>query len=158
MDHKQQRTKRPVIRIIVIWVIEALALALATFLFRDMIVDDFSTALAAAAAIGLLNALLWPMLSYLILPFAVLTLGLAALALNGAIILLASYLVEGFQVNGLWTAIGVAFWLTAVNTIASTLLTIDDDSSWYRNVVRRRAKRIAKPQKNYCARLPFPGN
>ena len=147
MDHKQQRTKRPVIRIIVIWIIEALALALATFLFRDMIVDDFSTALAAAAAIGLLNALLWPMLSYLILPFAVLTLGLAALALNGAIILLASYLVEGFQVNGLWTAIGVAFWLTAVNTIASTLLTIDDDSSWYRNVVRRRAKRIAKPQK-----------
>ncbi|MBP6470250.1 MAG: phage holin family protein [Chloroflexi bacterium] len=147
MDQKRLRVRRPILRIIVIWVIEALALVLATFLFTGMVVDDFSTALVAAAAIGLLNALLWPMLSYLILPFAVLTLGLAALILNGAIILLASYLVEGFNVNGLWAAIGVAFWLTAVNTIASMLLTIDDDSSWYRNVVRRRANRIAKPEK-----------
>ncbi|MBK7919973.1 MAG: phage holin family protein, partial [Chloroflexi bacterium] len=59
----------------------------------------------------MLNALLWPMLSYLILLLAVLTLVVAALAPNGAIILLAAYLVEGFQGNGLWTAIGCRFWL-----------------------------------------------
>lgn len=146
MKRKRPRAKRPVIRIVVIWIIEALALLLLTWLFSGISVPDLRTALVAAAVIGLLNALLWPLLSYLILPFAVLTLGLASLALNGVIIMLASWLVEGFTVDNLWWAMGAAIGLTAVNTIASSLLTIDDDSSWYRNVVKRRAKRMARPE------------
>ena len=147
MAYKNPRIKRPLVRIVVIWLIEALALVLLAYTASGVRVDSFQTALIAAAAIGLLNALLWPLLSYLILPFAVLTLGLAALALNGAIILLAANLVPGFTVDGLWWSIWAALWLTAVNTIASSLLTIDDDSSWYRNVVRRRANRLARPEK-----------
>ena len=54
--------------------------------------------------------------------------------------------VDGFNVDNIWTAVLIAFGLTAVNAIASSLLTIDDDNSYYRNVVRRRAKRIAKPE------------
>lgn len=138
--------RRPVIRILIIWIVEALALVLLHFMMSGLQVDGVSSALVAVAVIGLLNALLWPLLSYLILPFAVLTLGLAALVLNGAIIMLASSLAPGFTVDGLWSAVGAALGLTAVNAIASSLLTIDDDSSWYRNVVKRRAKRIAKPE------------
>jgi putative membrane protein len=146
MTPKRPRARHPVIRIIIIWIIEALALLLLTWLLRGLTVDSFGAAMVAAAAIGLLNALLWPLLSYLILPFAVLTLGLAALAMNGVIILLAAYIVPGFAVDSLWTAVWTAIGLTAVNTIASSLLTIDDDNSWYRNVVKRRARRIARPE------------
>ncbi|MCA9875199.1 MAG: phage holin family protein [Anaerolineales bacterium] len=146
VTRKRPRAKRPLIRIIVIWIIEAVAILILTYLLNGLHVPNFRTALAAAAAIGLLNALLWPLLSYLILPFAVLTLGLAALALNGVIIMLAAYLVPGFTVDSIWWAMGAALGLTAVNTIASSLFTIDDDSSWYRNVVRRRAKRMARPE------------
>jgi putative membrane protein len=138
--------RHPVSRILIIWIIEALALVLLTFLLRGLRVDSLETAFVAAAVIGLLNALLWPLLSYVLLPFAVLTLGLLALVLNGVIIWLAGMIVPGFDVENLLTAMLAAVGMTAVNIIASSLLTIDDDNSWYRNVVRRRAKRIAKPE------------
>ena len=49
-------------------------------------VDGVGSALAAAALLGLLNALVWPVLVRLALPLTVLTLGLAPLALNAAIV------------------------------------------------------------------------
>ncbi|MCA9951130.1 MAG: phage holin family protein [Anaerolineales bacterium] len=141
------RIRKPFVRILIIWAIEAIALVIMNFLFAGLTITiGNGTAIVAAAVIGILNALLWPLLSYIILPFAVLTLGLAALILNGLIIMLASELVPGFTIANIGTAIAVAFGLTAVNAIFSSLLTIDDDSSYYRNVVKRRAKRIAKPE------------
>lgn len=142
----EPRARRPVVRILLIWAIEALALLLLTLLLSGLWVDDIPTAFVAAAVIGLLNALLWPILTYFLLPFAVLTLGLLALVLNGVIIWLAGQFVPGFNVDNLWTAMLTALGMTAVNTILSALLTIDDDNSWYRNVVRRRMKRRAKPE------------
>ncbi len=38
--------------------------------------------------------------------------------------------------------------MAAINLILSSLLTIDDDNSWYRNQVQRRMKRIAKPEES----------
>jgi putative membrane protein len=143
---KEPLTTRPVIRILVIWAIQALALLILTFFLKGLSVDSLGVALAAAAVIGMLNALLWPLLSYVLLPFAVLTLGLLTLVLNGAVIWLAGQFVDGFHVDSLWTAILAALGLTLINTIASALLTIDDDNSWSRNVVRRRMKRMAKPE------------
>jgi hypothetical protein len=61
--------------------------------------------------------------------------------LNGIVIWLAGQYVNGFEVDGLWTAMLTSLGLTIVNIIASSLLTIDDDSSWYRNVVRRRMRK-----------------
>lgn len=146
MTSRPTLLKRPLVRLLVIWIIETIALLLMVWLIDGLSVDSVVTAFAAVAVIGLLNALLWPILSYLVLPFAVLTLGLAALVMNGVIIVLASYVVQGFDVSSIWTAMIAALGLTAVNTILSALLTIDDDNSWYRNVVRRRARRIAKPE------------
>ena len=104
-------------------------------------VDGLLAAVLAVAAIGVLNGLLWPLLSYLMLPFAVLTLGLLSLVLNAGLLLLAGQLVAGFSVTRLWPAIWLTLGLTAINTILSSLLTIDDDNSWYRNVVGRRMRR-----------------
>lgn len=137
---------RPLLRILLVWTVESLALVLLNRLLPGLQVEGVTAAFVAVAVIGLLNALLWPMMTYVLLPFAVLTLGLAALLLNGIVILLAAALVEGFAVDGIWPAMGAALGLTAVNAIASSLLTIDDDSSWYRNVVRRRARRTARPE------------
>ena len=135
------KERRPWVRILLIWAIESFALVLMSFILDGLTIDSVGTAILAAAAIGLLNALLWPLLSYIILPFAVLTLGLAALFLNGVIIYLAGQLIDGFTVATVGTAVWVAIGLTAINAIISSLLTIDDDSSYYRNVVKRRAKR-----------------
>ena len=129
------------IRLLVIWAIEVVGLLLMARLLPGVQVDGLLAAVLAVAAIGILNGLLWPLLSYLILPFAVLTLGLLSLVLNAGLLLLASQLVEGFSVTRLWPAIWLTLGLTAINTILSSLLTIDDDNSWYRNVVGRRMRR-----------------
>lgn len=146
MNYLRQRPwLRSVIRVLVIWVIEVVGLLFMVWVLRGVQVESLGTAIVAVAIIGILNALLWPLLSYLILPFALLTLGLAALVLNGGLVLLASSLVDGFEVDGLWSAIWLTLGLTAINTILSGLLTIDDENSWYRNVVKRRIQRRAKP-------------
>ena len=138
--------KRPVVRILIIWFIQTVALIIMTFLMDSVVVADIRTALAVTAVIGLLNAVLWPILSYVIVPFAVLTLGLAALALNGLIVWIASVIVPGFDLVDYWSAFWLALGMAAINIILSTLLTIDDDHSWSRNQVKRRMKRIEKPE------------
>lgn len=145
-----EKTERPrrrsaIVRILVIWSIQTVALVIMSFLLNGVTIDSLGTAIWAAAIIGLLNALLWPLLSFVLVPFAVLTLGIGALLLNGLFVYLAAELVEGFNVDGFWTAFWLALGMSAINIILSTLLTIDDDNSWYRNQVRRRMKRIAKP-------------
>ncbi len=143
----QPRRRDTVIRILLIWAIQTVALIVASLLMRGVEIANLGTGIIATAVIGLLNALLWPLLSYILVPFAVLTLGLAALLLNGLMVWLASLLVEGFTVTDFWTAFWLSLLMAAINLILSSLLTIDDDNSWYRNQVQRRMKRIAKPEK-----------
>ncbi len=100
-------------------------------------------AVVVAALIGLMNALVWPLVIRFALPVAVLTLGFGSLVLNGLVILLASSLDVGLKIDGLGTAIIVALGLTLITTLVTSLLSIDDESVWTRNVVRRSARRNA---------------
>jgi uncharacterized membrane protein YvlD (DUF360 family) len=134
------------VRILIIWAIQTIALLIMAWLLRGVSVDNVSTAIVAAAVIGLLNALLWPLLSYVLVPFAVLTLGIAALLLNGFMVWVAAQLVPGFQVSSFWAAFWLALGLALINLIASSLLTIDDEQSWSRNVVKRQMRRSAEAE------------
>jgi putative membrane protein len=140
-DNRKRALLRFFVRVVVIWAIQVVGLVIMAWLLPGVSLDSLGTAILAAAVIGLVNALLWPILSYVILPFAVLTLGLLSLVLNAVLLMLASALVAGFTVNNLGSAILLALGLAVINTILSSLLTIDDDNSWYRNVVQRRMKR-----------------
>ncbi len=139
-EHRQPLSQRPVIRILIIWVFSALGLFLMSLLLEGVRIQQ-GRAFVAAAVIGLLNALLWPFLSRVLLPFAVFTGGLLFLVLNGFIVWLAAELLPSFEVSSIWTATLVAIGITAVNVILSTLLTIDDDGSYYRNVINNRIRR-----------------
>ncbi len=140
-QRRQSFLKRPLIRILIIWAIQAIALIIMSFLMDSVWIENVGIAIAAAAVIGLLNALLWPLLSFIIVPFAVFTLGLAALLMNGAIVWLTTLIVDGFQVDGFWAAFWLALGMAVINIILSSLLTIDDDNSWSRNVVKRQMRR-----------------
>ncbi len=145
-EKKTPLLKRPVVRILVIWIIQTVALIIMALLMESVQIDNLGAAFAATAAIGLINALLWPLLTYFLVPFAVLTLGLAALLLNALMVWLASLIVPGFTIDSFWSAFWLVLGTSAINIVLSSLLTIDDDNSWYRNSVKRRMKRIAKPE------------
>jgi uncharacterized membrane protein YvlD (DUF360 family) len=144
---KQRRSlsRHPVIRILIIGIFEVIGLLVMAWLLDGLQIDSVGTAIVAVAVIGLLNALLWPILSRIFLPFAVFTAGLFFLFLNGFILWLASEIVDGFTIDKIfWTAIWASIGITAINVILSTLLTIDDDGSYYRNVIRRRMRKQGK--------------
>ncbi len=104
-------------------------------------IDGDGTALLAAALIGLVNALVWPVLIRIALPFTVLTLGLGVLVLNGAVILIVARVEPSMHVRDMGTGMAVAIGITIVNTFATALLAIDDDDFYYRNVLKRAARR-----------------
>ncbi|MBJ7247611.1 MAG: phage holin family protein [Thermoleophilia bacterium] len=106
-------------------------------------IEDPLRAIVAAIAISVANALLWPLLIRFALPVAVLTLGLAGFAINAALVWAIVNLIEGIDVTSFWTAMIVAFLLTLTNTIVTSLFGIDDDDFYYRNVIRRQARKHA---------------
>jgi uncharacterized membrane protein YvlD (DUF360 family) len=132
---------RPVIRVLVVWAITSVALRLLGALLPGVEVVGWGAAFVAAALIGLLNALVWPLFVRMALPITVLTLGLAGLALNGLLIWAVDALVDGFVVGSLGWGIVLTAGLTAANTAATSFLAIDDDDFYYRNVVKRHARR-----------------
>ena len=131
-----------IFRVVLVWLITAGTLMLLSAVLHDFDVEDWRVALVSAALIGLINALVWPLVIRVALPLTVLTLGLGVLVLNGAVVLAVSEIEPGLTVDGLWAGILVALGLTVVNTLVTTLLAIDDDDFWYRNVVKRRAKKL----------------
>ena len=132
---------RPLLRVVVVWLLTAAALHLLSAILPGFTIDGTGTALVVAAAIGLTNALVWPTLIRVALPFTVLTLGLGVLALNGAVVLLISQAEPDMHVADLGTGIAVAIGITVINTLATALLALDDDDFYYRNVLKRQAER-----------------
>lgn len=112
--------RHAVIRVLVVWVIMAVTLYVLSAFIPEIDFPGWGSAFAIAAVIGLLNAVVWPLFVRFALPITVLTLGVAALLLNGVIVSIASSIVDGFGVGVLW-GIVATFILTVVNTVVTSL-------------------------------------
>ncbi len=86
------------------WLLNAVALYLTTKIVPGIVVGGTGALLLAALVIGLLNAVLKPILVVLTLPITILSLGLFYLVLNGILFALASVLTPGFAVAGFGAA------------------------------------------------------
>jgi uncharacterized membrane protein YvlD (DUF360 family) len=128
------------VRVIVRWLINSIAILLLGRLIPGVHVNGVLRAVAAAGVLGLLNALLWPLLMRLALRFLVLTLGLATLVLNVLAVIIAAD-VTGILVDGFLQALALALGITVINMAATSLLAIEDDDFYYRNVIRRQVRR-----------------
>jgi uncharacterized membrane protein YvlD (DUF360 family) len=145
MAEVKKRRVRPVARILLVWVLSGATLLGLSALLTDIHVNSVPAAFVSAALIGLINALLWPLVVWLALPLTVLTLGLGVVVLNGAVVLLASVISPGLEVSGLFAGVIAALGITVVNLLVTSLLAIEDDDFWYGSVVRRHQRRTAKP-------------
>lgn len=117
---------RPVLRLLVVWLLNAIALLAVAYLMPSVQVQSFGTALIAALVLGLANAVVRPILVLLTLPVTVLTLGLFILVINGAMFLGVARLISGFDVPGLWPAILAAVLYSIVSWLLSALILKDE--------------------------------
>jgi len=104
------------------WLSGALALWLTSQLFGGIVVADARALLIAALAIAALNVLVRPLLFLVTLPLTVVTLGLFVFIINGIVLKLAAWLVNGFAVDGFFTAVFGAIVLGLLNMLISSLL------------------------------------
>jgi putative membrane protein len=105
--------------IILRWVINALTLLVTSQIVPGIRIDSFGTALLAALVLGILNALLRPLLLILTLPVNILTLGLFTFVVNGVMLKLASDLVGGFHVDSFGSAVLGALVLALISFLLS---------------------------------------
>jgi len=100
------------------WAITATALWVASHLFKGIHFGSTSALVISALLLGLANAVVKPLLVFLTLPLTLLSFGLFLLVINALMLILVAKLVEGFRLNGFWTA----FWASIFITLLSWLL------------------------------------
>ncbi len=106
--------------------IKLLLSAIAVFVLAELLtgvnVDSYITSLIVAVVLSLLNVLLKPILVILTLPVTIVTLGLFLFVVNALIILLADKLVDGFSVDGIWTAILFSVLLSILESLLHSFI------------------------------------
>jgi putative membrane protein len=103
-------------------VLNTVGVLLAARVVPGIHVDSASAALVAGLVLGIVNAIIRPVLIVLTLPFTLLTLGLFIFVVNAACLGLVSWLVPGFSVHGFASALVGSVFITLVSWLLSTLL------------------------------------
>ncbi len=109
-------------RLLAVWLINAIALLALPWLLPSIHVESFATALWVAVVLGLINAVIRPVLVLLTLPVTLLTLGLFIFVINGLMFLFVARLLEGFIVDGIWAGIFGSMIYSAISWLLTRLL------------------------------------
>ena len=110
------------IRLALVWLVNALALIAVAYLMPSIQVSSFGAALVAALVLGLVNAVVRPVLVLLTLPVTILTLGLFIFVLNGLLFWMVASWLEGFHVAGFWAGVLGAILFSLVSWLLSALV------------------------------------
>lgn len=134
-------------RSLIIFIGNILGIYLISYLNLGVTVGSFFDTIIFVIFIAIVNALLWPILTRILMPFLVLTFGVGTLILNG---LMLSIIGPLFNINvsgpGL---ILIPLAMSFITTVLSSLLTIEDDGSYYRSVYRDAEKKRKNEIKDY---------
>jgi putative membrane protein len=116
-------------------VVNALAIMLAASIVPGISVDGLVPALVGGLLLGLVNAVVRPVLIILTLPITLVTLGLFLFVLNGLCFWLVASIVKGFYVTGFWSAFLGALIVSIVSWATTALVS---DSGKVTVITRRR--------------------
>jgi putative membrane protein len=111
-----------ILKLLLVWLINAVALIAVAYLMPSISVASFGAALVAALVLGLINAMVRPVLVLLTLPVTILTLGLFIFVLNGLLFWMVGEWLEGFAVAGFWAGVLGAILFSLVSWLLSALV------------------------------------
>jgi len=123
-------------RLAISWLTNALVLAIVAGLLSGVTVKNVGSLLAAAAVFGVLNTVLKPLLRFITLPLAILTLGIAWFFVSMLMLDITDAIVGGFHINGFWTLV----WATLIVWLVNMLLDFTP-GPWQVTGKRRRRRR-----------------
>jgi putative membrane protein len=104
------------------WVVNAAALLLVAYIYPGVTVASFGAALIAALVLGLVNAVIRPLLVILTLPVTIVTLGLFIFVINALLFWFVAEIVQGFRVTGFGAALVGSILYSLITLVTSWLL------------------------------------
>ncbi len=135
---------KSIFHFLVIWFVDAISLLITASILSGVTIEPvgeitaFMVAVMAALVLGFVNLLICPLLLLLAMPLGWIAIFVSGFFLNGIVLWITAALMEGFTVEGFWPAFWGGLMLSLLNTIIITLLNIDDDDSFFDNLVERR--------------------
>jgi uncharacterized membrane protein YvlD (DUF360 family) len=141
------------LRLALSWLVGAMAVVVAGLLLAGVHVQSFLGALIAAALVGVLNALLPPVVAALRLPFTLVVGFLGVLAVDAGILLLVSAIAPNdFKVDSFGSALVAALVMSAASMVLEVIVGVNDDDAYSLRVIERVARRQGEQ-----SQTPAPG-
>ena len=106
-------------------ILSAVAVGITAYFMDSVTIEPWWVTVIVAVVLGLINAVVRPAVKLLSLPLTLLTLGLFALVVNGLMVMLCAYFVDGFKVDGLDAAILFSIILAVVNWVLNMMFSND---------------------------------
>jgi len=103
------------------WIVLTLALLIVSRLYSGFQIADLLTAIVASAVLGILNALVRPVMQFFALPVTILTLGLFYFVVNGLMLYWTAALVKGVEVRSFWAAIVASILVSVCSLLLNSL-------------------------------------
>ncbi len=100
----------------------AVAVIILSYVLPGVGVASYWSAVIVAVVLALLRILIKPILVILTFPITIVTLGLFLLVINGIVILMADYFIDGFSVNNIWWAIIFSLLLSFLQSVLYSIL------------------------------------
>ncbi len=109
-------------KILITWLISTVAILISAWLIPGASVSTLWTGLLVSALLGIVNAIIRPLLLILTLPINILTLGLFTLVINALMILLVASIISGFIIANFWIALLFSLILTFIVWLMEELI------------------------------------
>ncbi|MBQ2961613.1 phage holin family protein [Methanobrevibacter sp.] len=134
---------KELIKFVIYIILEVAIFFSVTNVLGGISLPNFETAFLVIALLSLVNALLWPLLSYFSLRFVVLTLGFGTFLIDGILLYIISLFIPGVHISGI-ALYTIPLFIGLVSSFLSLILNIDDDKSYYQNVLEKEMKSLYK--------------
>jgi putative membrane protein len=128
------------------WLFTMLSVWVAAYLITGITYTNWQALAIAALVLGILNAIVKPILTLISLPLLLLTLGLFLLVINALMLKMTAFLVPGFDVIGFWPAVGGALIISIINLFTGKNVKAKSDFSVKTNINRPPPKESTLPK------------
>ena len=141
MENTVRENIKEILKFIIYLILEVTLFFLITKTLGGITIPDFKTAFLIIILLSLVNALLWPILSYFSLRFIVLTLGFGTFLIDGILLYFISLFIPGVNIHGI-SLFFIPLLIALISSLVSIILNIDDDASYYHNILEKEMKMI----------------
>ena len=132
---------KKIIYFIIYLILEVSIFFIITRTLGGITIPNFWTAFLVIILLSLVNAILWPLLSYFSLRFIVVTLGFGTFLIDGILLYFISLFIPGVYISGI-ALFSIPLLIGLISSLVSLVLNIDDDNSYYHNILEKEMKAI----------------